>query len=193
MPEIRITVANKVAQTIGAPVIICGNSDYTVSFSFDSEWDAYDAKTLYVKYYRRGKKICEEILFDGDSVTLPIIRDTDEISIGVYAGNLRTTTGARVACERCVTDGAAVHDPLTPDVYNQLMEYLAALQNGCCGISELEFIGSDTSEIGIAEPEEELSAIYLNAPLAMLSMDSPDISLSEPAEIEPQIEETEGI
>ena len=144
-----------------------------------------------MKYYRRGKEIYDEVLFDGDTVSLPIIRDTDMVSIGVYAGNLRTSTGARVACERSVTDGAAVHDPPAPDVYNQLLEYLANLQKGGTGISVLDFIGTDNSETGISEPEEELSAMYLNAPLEMLAMDSPDIT--ESAEIGPQVEETEGI
>lgn len=84
----------------------------------------------------------------------------------------------------------AIHDAL-----KKISEYQPSPEppEQYVGVSELIFIGTDNSETGIAEPEEELSAMYLNAPLAMLSMDSPDISLSEPAEIEPQIEETEGI
>lgn len=185
MPEIQITVKDKIAQTVGTPVIVCGNSDYTITFAFDGEWDDYAAKTLHVKYYQRGKEIYDEVLFDGDTVSLPIIRDTDMVSIGVYAGNLRTSTGARIACERCVTDGAAVHDPPTSDVYNQLMEYLANLQNGGTGIAELNFIGTDNSETGIAEPEESIS-LLMNAPIEM----DLGISLSE-AETESQDEETE--
>ena len=84
----------------------------------------------------------------------------------------------------------AIHDAL-----KKISEYQPSPEppEQYVGVSELIFIGTDNSETGIAEQEEELSAMYLNAPLAMFSMDGPDISLSEPAEIEPQIEETEGI
>lgn len=193
MPEIQISVTNKVAQTIGTPVIICGNSDYVVQFTFDSEWDDYEEKTAVFRYYRNGERLFDEVLFSGDTVSVPVLRDIDDVEIGVYAGDIRTSTGARIPCARAITDGRAAHDPPKPDVYNQLLEYLANLQNGCTGIAELNFIGTDNSETGIAEPEGELGLMYTNAPLAMLSMDSPDIILSEQDEIEPQVEETEGI
>lgn len=128
--QILIEVTEKVAAVSGTPVIVCGNSDYTVVFAFDSEWDAYSAKTARFTYCKNGVFRYEDVLFEGDSVSVPVLRDVDEIAIGVYAGDLHTTTPARVPCARCITDGTAVHDPPAPDIYNQLMEYLAGLQGG---------------------------------------------------------------
>ena len=130
MPEISITVREKTASLSGPVTVVCGNSDYTVRFLFDSEWDAYPTKTARFTYCKNGVFRYEDVLFEGDSVSVPVLRDVDEIAIGVYAGDLHTTTPARVPCARCITDGAPVHDPPAPDVYDQLMEYLAGLQGG---------------------------------------------------------------
>ncbi len=130
MPDISITVADKIAQVSGAPVIVCGNSDYVIRFAFDSEWDAYTAKTARFAYYRNGIFMYEDVLFEGSSVSIPVLHDIDEVAIGVYAGDLHTTTPARVPCQRSITDGAAIHSDPTPDVYAQLLEYLAGLQGG---------------------------------------------------------------
>lgn len=130
MPEIQITITEKIAAVRDAPVIVCGNSDYTIQFTFDSEWDDYEEKTAEFRYWRSGEKKRSEVLFSGDTVSIPILRDIDEVEIGVYAGNLHTSTPAKIDCIRSITDGDAVHDPPTPDVYNQLMEYLAGMQGG---------------------------------------------------------------
>ena len=154
MPEIQITVKDKVAQTVGTPVIVCGNSDYTVTFTFDEEWDLYDAKTARFAFYQDGIFRYLDVLFDGDSVSVPVLRNTDEAAVGVYAGDIRTTTPARIPCMQCITDGAAAHNPPARDVYEQLLQYLEDLQNNGSCISELDFIGTDNSETGIAEEEE---------------------------------------
>ena len=118
------------------------------------EWAAYTAKTARFAYYIDGLFRYQDVLFEGNTVNVPALHNIDEVAVGVYAGDISTTSPARIPCMRSITDGAAVHDPPAPDVYNQLMEYLAALQGGGSGISELEFIGTDLSEIGIAETEE---------------------------------------
>lgn len=130
MPEIIISVEEKTAQLRAPATIVCGNSDYTVHFYFDGEWDDYEEKTAEFKYYRGGKLLYDEVVFSGNTVNVPILRDIDEVEIGVYAGNLHTSTGARIPCARSITDGDAVHDPPAPDVYNQLMELIAGMQGG---------------------------------------------------------------
>ena len=49
MPNVYISVTNKRAVLTTPIVIVNGNSDYLVTFTFDEEWDAYDAKTMEVK------------------------------------------------------------------------------------------------------------------------------------------------
>lgn len=156
MPEIYVTVTNKKAQVQGNPIVVNGNSDYTVEFTFDSEWDGYEEKTAEFKYYRSGKRLYDEVVFSGDTVSVPILRDIDEVEIGVYAGNLRTSTPARIPCARSITDGDAVHDPPTPDVYNQLMELIAGMQGGGAQVGNAVPVlhGTAYSIIGIAEETE---------------------------------------
>lgn len=195
MPRILAMVVEKIMHVAGTPTIVCGNSDYELQFiAFDSDWDGYELKTAEFKYYLHGELRCTEVLFSGNTVSIPVLHDIDEVEIGVYAGDLRTSTGVRVPCIRCITDGDPDREPPDPSVYEQLLAYLEGKNaDSAAGIAELNFVGTDNSETGIAEPEGELGLMYTNAPLAMLSMDSPDIILSEQDEIEPQVEETEGI
>ena len=154
MPELRIQITEKAASAVGNPHIVCGNSDYTVSFTFDSEWDACTAKTARFSYLRGGQRVCADVLFEGDSVSVPVLRNTDEVEIGVYAGNLHTSTPARIPCARCITDGSPVHTPPAPDVYNQLMEYLAGLQRGRAQAGNTRSIarGCAAHAVGAAAP-----------------------------------------
>ena len=130
MPNIQITVADKIATAEEGAKIICGNSDYTVTFAFDSEWTRYTTKTARFNFVRNGVRLYYDVLFDGSTVKMPPVDDVYEVEIGVYAGDIRTSTGARVPCERSDTDGAAQHADPPADVYDQLLEYLAGLQSG---------------------------------------------------------------
>ena len=144
MPEITITVTEKIAAAQGSPMIVCGNSDYAVKFIFDSEWDRYAQKTAHIRYFRNGRYQYDEVLFEGDTV---------EAEIGVFAGDIHTTTPARSPCARCITDGAPVHADPQPDVYNQLLEYLAAIQNG------EPFAFSDVQAVSAGGVSEDIFAI----------------------------------
>lgn len=104
MPDIGITVTNRIAQASGKPEIVCGNSDYTAAFTFDSEWNALTEKTLQLAYYKNGTFLAQEVAFSGTSVELPPLYGITEVFVGVYAGNIRTTTPARIACLPCITD-----------------------------------------------------------------------------------------
>lgn len=156
MPVIGVNVAEKTAAVSGCPQIVCGNSDYVIAFSFDAEWDAFPAKTARFAYRRNGTFRYEDVLFEGDSVPVPVLRDIDEVAVGVYAGSLHTSTPARIPCARSITDGAAVHDPPTPDVYDQLLEYLAHLQANA-PVSDVAAVlyGTAYSLAGTAEETEE--------------------------------------
>lgn len=130
MPDIQITVTDKIAQAAGSPVIVCGNSDYTVTFAFDREWTRYTAKTARFNFVRNGVRQYYDVLFEGSTCEIPVLNDVYEVEIGVYAGDIHTSTGARIPCERSDTAGAAQHADPPADVYDQLLEYLAGLQRG---------------------------------------------------------------
>ena len=125
MPEIRVSVRNKIAQALDDPEIVCGNSDYTVTFDFDAEWDPYAAKTARFVYYENGIPRRQDVPFTGNTIQIPAVYGTCELLIGVYAGNIRTTTAAEIPCIPCITDGQPYHPDPQDDVYAQLLEVLA--------------------------------------------------------------------
>ena len=128
MPDIQITVRNKIAQVQGNPEIVCGNSDYTVTFDFDAEWDAYEHKTSHFSFLENGVPRYFDVIFTGDSVQIPAVWNTCELLIGAYAGDIRTTTAAAVPCVPCITDDEPVHPDPPPDVYAQIVELLEGMQ-----------------------------------------------------------------
>lgn len=129
MTSITIKVTNKVASVIGTPVVICGNSDYGLSFDFDAEWDAYDVKTARFVFKKDGKLQFVDIVFSGTQASAPILSGIDEVYVGVYAGELHTTTPARILCkESILCFNPEPHDEPDPDVYKQLLEIIGNMK-----------------------------------------------------------------
>lgn len=129
---IKISVNNKIATLQDNVLIINGNSDYVIKFDFDAEWDAYETKTARF-VTARGYT---DVVFSGDEVALPVITDAISVRVGVYAGNLHTTTPAVIFCRRCITDGSGSPADPTDDVYNQIMEKLNALDGATPATAE---------------------------------------------------------
>ena len=139
---IHVTVRERIAAAEADAFLVCGNSGDTVQFDLDSEWEAYPTRTARFFCRRNGRAFYSDVLFTGDSVTVPVLRNMSEVLIGVYAGDIRTTTPARVLCVPCITDGAPQHEDPAPDVYDQLMEYLAGLQRGIVSETFLQTINA---------------------------------------------------
>lgn len=130
MLDIEVIVRDKLAQVQGNPEIVCGNSDYTVTFDFDEEWDAYEYKTARFCFLENGIPRYYDVLFSGDTVTIPAVWNTCEILAGVYAGDIHTTTPAAIPCVPCITEEAPVHPDPPPDVYEQLLEAIESMETG---------------------------------------------------------------
>ena len=132
MPDIHITVRERIAQADGDPEIVCGNSDYTAVFDFDAEWVAYPQKTLRTVWRDNatGKLGHDDIMFEGSSAVLPPVWRNCQVLIGVYAGDIRTTTAARVPCIGCITDTAPHHDDPDDALYRQLLAYIEQIEQG---------------------------------------------------------------
>ena len=125
MPNINITVAGKIATNMSPGVtIVCGNSDYTVTFSFDEEWSAYQVKTARFVYTRDGQVQYDETVFTGNMAAVPVLSGITAVYVGVYAGDLRTTTPARILCDRSILCGGGVHPEPAEDVYQQIIKIL---------------------------------------------------------------------
>lgn len=120
--NIEITVANRIAAVVGSPVIVCGNKGYTVTFSFDREWDGYDEKTARFVFIVDGKAKFIDVLFSGNTCDAPMLSNISQVTVGVYAGDLRTTTGATIKCLKSILCGGGAHEEPPEDVYNKILE-----------------------------------------------------------------------
>ena len=127
MPEITIRVREKKAEALDDPTIICGNSDYTLTFDLDSEWSEYATKTARFNYVRNGVRLHQDVVFTGSACAAPAMHDVYEVAVGLYAGNIKTSTPAHIQCVRSATDDAAEHWIPKPDVYDQLLDLLENL------------------------------------------------------------------
>lgn len=127
MPEIHIMVSNKIATGDGSR-IVCGNSDYMAVFSFDEEWAAHDVKTARF-VYPGGAGDHIDVIFEGNTCSVPVLHNTIGVKVGVFAGELHTTTSAWFDCKKsvlCESGGSPV--PSSPDVYAQLLEKINHLE-----------------------------------------------------------------
>ena len=122
MKNIKITVTNKRAKLAEEKRIVCGNSDYTVTFAFDDEWAAHSVKTARFRYKVKGLSRKQDVVFSGNTCPVPALSNTEEVQIGVYAGDMRTTTAAAVPCDTSILCGSPVHDKPPEDVYRQIVE-----------------------------------------------------------------------
>lgn len=118
MKVIEVTVRNKIAFCLDeAASIVCGNNDYTINFDFDEEWEPFFIKTA--RFIYNGSHT--DVVFEGNSVNVPPILKSTIVSVGVFAGQLRTTTPCIISCQKSIIcDDGPVGDPL-PDVYGQIV------------------------------------------------------------------------
>ena len=105
MTTLHIAVADKIASYLQRDgVIVCGNSDYQINFAFDSQWNAYTEKTA--RFIWNGKYFDQS--FTGTTCSVPIISNANEVSVGVYAGDLSTTTPAIIPCKLSIRCGSPI-------------------------------------------------------------------------------------
>lgn len=83
--------------------IVCDNKDYEIEFAFDSDWDAHTKKTA--RFIWNGRH--ENVDFEGNTCPVPQIVNTHELKVGVYAGDLKTTTSATIPCLPSVLDDSS--------------------------------------------------------------------------------------
>lgn len=131
MADITIKVRNRIAEAVGRPEIICGNDGYNVVFDFDEEWVAQEIKTMRVAWTDTfsGNPRHIDVPFFTGSAAIPAIADAYEVQIGVYTGNIMTTTPARIPCVRCITDGGTYHEDPEPETYAALLQLLRDIRS----------------------------------------------------------------
>ena len=121
MPNINITVREKIAHTISDTCIVCGNSDYVAVFDFDAEWDAYEVKTA--RFIWGGT--FTDVPFTGNECPVPVIPDAVSVLVGVYAGDLHTTTAAAVGVRRSILGGSETEAEVSHEIKDAFGKMLA--------------------------------------------------------------------
>ena len=116
---INIQIRRKKASSPAAR-IVCGNTDYQIAFTFDSEWDAYETKTA--RFIWNGQYA--DVVFTGNVCDVPKITNATLCMVGVFAGDLHTTTPAYIKCDRSILCGDGSPAEPSEDVYAQIMELL---------------------------------------------------------------------
>ena len=116
--NVEIDVLNKIAKLRYPVFAVCGNSDYVIVFNFDEEWNEYNTKTARFKY---GGSYTD-VVFTGNECPMPVMQDVYNVEIGVFAGDLHTTTSAYLPMKKSILCGSGVPVDPTPSVYDQIME-----------------------------------------------------------------------
>ena len=116
---INVSVQNKIAMADGT-IYICDNSDFLVEFDFDREWDAYEYKTARFLYGSTHT----DVLFCGNLCKVPILSNISNFKIGVFAGDLSTSTPATVYAKRSILSVGGSPSAPSRDVYNQILAVL---------------------------------------------------------------------
>ena len=134
MHNINITVRNKVAVNPAQDRYVCGNSDYVVHFDFDAEWDAHEVKTA--RFIKEDGTYVDQV-FMGSDCPVPVISDTYKLQVGVFAGNLSTTTAAYVPCKKSILCGNG--SPAVPedDAYHHMMTEMSRIASDAAASAEI--------------------------------------------------------
>lgn len=153
---INIAITDKRPVVYGTPIIVCGNSGYTIQFAFDAEWDAHTEKVARFVYYQKGAMRAIDVPFSGNTARVPILSGITEVEVGVYAGDLQTTTPARIPCEKSILcgDQQEVADPETMDTLLAQLEEATAKH-----IKEIEDAGAGLVPPIICEAAGDVVAV----------------------------------
>lgn len=129
MPAIGITVAERIARTDVRDVwAVCGNSDYTITWTLDEEWGAAHIRTAVFAWRDRYTNHSVPVIFEGTSCPMPAIPDALVVAVGLWASLpagseehiLRTSSPAMIEMRRSST--ADTDAPvITQDVYDELI------------------------------------------------------------------------
>lgn len=122
MKKIDVTIRNKVATVADRNKYICGNSDFILNFDFDEEWAEFECKTARFVY----NDTYTDVVFVGNQCGVPVISNTNVFFVGVYAGDIRTTTPALIEANKSILCGTNPPAQPAPDVYSQMVELFNA-------------------------------------------------------------------
>lgn len=121
MKTIKISVRDKIAVNMSNIPYTCGNSDFVINFDFDAEWDEFSVKTA---RFIKDDRTYQNQVFQGNKCPIPVLYNTNKIRVGVFAGNLHTSTPAIITANKSILCVGGSPEAPSEDVYAQIMEML---------------------------------------------------------------------
>lgn len=155
MPIIEIEVKNKIAHS-PADSIVCGNSDFQIKFTFDEEWNAYEPKTARFVY----NGIQQDVVFNGDVCDVPIISGANVCAVGVFAGDLHTTTPALVSCLKSILCAGGLPADPKDDIYIKIIEMVSDINEKATAAEAAAAAAEDAAKKAAASGGVDLSSYY---------------------------------
>ena len=139
---LHIEVRDKIARLVNQDeFLVCGNSDYEVHFDFDEVWNGHFAKTALFVF---GDTTVDQP-FTGNVCKGVEITKATKCFIGVFTGDIITTTKADVKCFLSIRDIAKTPKAPEEDVYNKIIELInnIPIVSGGGGIVEVDELPND--------------------------------------------------
>ena len=103
--NIYIVIKDRVAEVLSdrgrKPLLVCGNLDNRIVFTFDEEWlekKEKVARFVYRTCNGHGSTVCCDVPIVGNSVIVPFFQNVSELWVGVIAEGEITTSATRIAC-----------------------------------------------------------------------------------------------
>lgn len=163
MNTIYVSINNLEAVADEPAVIVSDNTGYQIEFDFDDDWADYVKKTAVFVWYQNSLPHSYVVPFEGDTVTVPPMGAVQYLLVGVTAGDLQTTTPAKIKCQPSILSSCAEGaDAPTENEYAQLMAminttmgesaYQVAVRNGFEGTEEA-WLESLRGESGARGPQ----------------------------------------
>lgn len=119
--QLHIEVKGKIATLTSQNFqLVGGNSDYEVVFDFDEAWENHNVKTALFVYSSKSVPV----VFEGNICNGVAVEKSLLCYIGVFSGDLMTTTPACVDVEQSIRDIGETPRQPTKDEYNQIIELL---------------------------------------------------------------------
>lgn len=138
MPEIIIAVQNKLPILAGTvQSIVAGNSDYTIRFLFDDQWEEGEKTVYFVR--SNGYAYAPEKTVDG-VVQVPVQTDVNLMSqllVGVRQGEVKTSRPCGIAVYPAISN-IIKDDAVQPNesLWEQVLDKLDELEKN--GVSETQ-------------------------------------------------------
>lgn len=120
MKEIHISVREGIAAQTDHTAYITGDGETWVVFDLGEEWEEKPLRTA------RFQTECSYVdaVFRGNKCRVPVFTYARKLEVGLFAGNVRTTTPARIFLREGVRSAWGSPEEPAPNVYDQLMDAL---------------------------------------------------------------------